>query len=250
MSKKSASVRYCLIRAIFPNAAILQNNANLGRLGVSKASGNTDGDGDYEALYTFGARSFSIWTADGEQIYDSGDRDRTDHRRRATLYFSTRATPTTRKTTAATTKDPNRKPSRSAKPTAELRFYRSGTNRRRDGLRRHQSVRAAVCPIPQQPQLYSGDRNGRRRRSRTRKACISSPRKTARPARRCSLSPTRSAARRPFTESLKSNKLSTKKGDGLHCTRLFFSFPDFTFTSQLPSCSAFLSDRKASPGIF
>ncbi len=58
---------------IFPNAAFLKNNANLGRLNVSKASGNPDNDGDYDALYTFGARSFSIWTADGEQIYDSGD---------------------------------------------------------------------------------------------------------------------------------------------------------------------------------
>jgi hypothetical protein len=58
---------------IFPNAAFLKNNANLGRLNVSKATGNPDGDADYEALYAFGARSFSIWTATGEQIYDSGD---------------------------------------------------------------------------------------------------------------------------------------------------------------------------------
>jgi hypothetical protein len=58
---------------IFPNAAFLKNNANLGRLNVSKAWGNFDGDADYEALYAFGARSFSIWTANGTQIYDSGD---------------------------------------------------------------------------------------------------------------------------------------------------------------------------------
>ncbi len=59
--------------AIFPNAAFLKNNANLGRLNVSKAWGNFDNDADYESLYAFGARSFSIWTADGAQIYDSGD---------------------------------------------------------------------------------------------------------------------------------------------------------------------------------
>jgi hypothetical protein len=58
---------------VFPNAAVLKNNANLGRLNVSKASGNFDNDADYDALYAFGARSFSIWTADGAQIYDSGD---------------------------------------------------------------------------------------------------------------------------------------------------------------------------------
>ena len=58
---------------IFPNAATLTGIANLGRLNISKASGNTDGDPAYESLYTFGARSFSIWTAAGEQIFDSGD---------------------------------------------------------------------------------------------------------------------------------------------------------------------------------
>ena len=58
---------------IFPNAASLQIEANLGRLGVSRATGNFDGDGDYDALYAFGARSFSIWTANVQQVYDSGD---------------------------------------------------------------------------------------------------------------------------------------------------------------------------------
>lgn len=58
---------------VFPNAATLKNNANLGRLNVSKAGGDADGDADYDALYAFGTRSFSIWTHKGEQIYDSAD---------------------------------------------------------------------------------------------------------------------------------------------------------------------------------
>jgi DNA-binding beta-propeller fold protein YncE len=58
---------------VLPNAATLKLNVNLGRLNVSKASGNFDTDGDYDALYAFGARSFSILTADGERIFDSGD---------------------------------------------------------------------------------------------------------------------------------------------------------------------------------
>ena len=67
------SASYLLDAMIFPNAASLKTNAQLGRLNVSQASGNTDGGADYEQIHVFGARSFSIWTSAGEQVYDSGD---------------------------------------------------------------------------------------------------------------------------------------------------------------------------------
>jgi hypothetical protein len=35
--------------------------------------GDTDNDGDYDKLYTYGARSFSIWDANGTIVFDSGD---------------------------------------------------------------------------------------------------------------------------------------------------------------------------------
>lgn len=57
----------------FPNATTLNNNANLGRLNVTKTLGDAGGDGDYEQLYAFGARSFSIWDAQGNRVFDSGD---------------------------------------------------------------------------------------------------------------------------------------------------------------------------------
>ena len=47
----------------FPNWATLQNDANLGRLTVTKAFGDTDGDGDYDELYSTGGRSLSILNA-------------------------------------------------------------------------------------------------------------------------------------------------------------------------------------------
>ena len=57
----------------FPNAAELQDSANLGRLKTTTSLGDTDGDGDHDQIYAYGGRSFSIWNAAGEMIYDSGD---------------------------------------------------------------------------------------------------------------------------------------------------------------------------------
>ena len=54
-------------------ASGLRNNDNLGRLTVTNTLGNTDGDAEFEKLYVFGARSFSIRNADGGLVYDSGD---------------------------------------------------------------------------------------------------------------------------------------------------------------------------------
>jgi 2',3'-cyclic-nucleotide 2'-phosphodiesterase / 3'-nucleotidase / 5'-nucleotidase len=57
----------------FPNADVLQADERLGRLTVTTTLGDADGDGRYEALYAFGARSFSVWTANGDLLFDSGD---------------------------------------------------------------------------------------------------------------------------------------------------------------------------------
>lgn len=56
----------------FPNADELQENANLGRLRTTNALGDTNGDGDFDQLFSYGARSFSIWDARGNLVYDSG----------------------------------------------------------------------------------------------------------------------------------------------------------------------------------
>jgi uncharacterized protein len=64
---------YVLDPTVFPNAAILKNNANLGRLQLTNATGDTDKDGDFDRIEALGARSFSIWDARGNQIFDSGD---------------------------------------------------------------------------------------------------------------------------------------------------------------------------------
>lgn len=45
----------------------------LGRLKVTTTMGDEDGDGQYEKIVTFGARSFSIWDEHGQQVFDSGN---------------------------------------------------------------------------------------------------------------------------------------------------------------------------------
>lgn len=61
----------------FPNASTLQEKENLGKLSVTNTMGDADNDGDYDELYSFGARSFSVWKvgASGlELVFDSGDK--------------------------------------------------------------------------------------------------------------------------------------------------------------------------------
>lgn len=64
---------YILDPTAFPNAATLKDNANLGRLTVSRVSGDTDGDGDIDQIQAYGARSFTIWDSSGNRVFDSGD---------------------------------------------------------------------------------------------------------------------------------------------------------------------------------
>lgn len=68
-----SSPSYGLDTTVFPNAATLKQNTNLGRLQVTNATGNTDADAEFERIESFGARSFSIWNSNGTQVFDSGD---------------------------------------------------------------------------------------------------------------------------------------------------------------------------------
>ncbi|MFM9984889.1 MAG: choice-of-anchor I family protein [Flavobacteriales bacterium] len=57
----------------FPDPFLVQPDILSGRLKVSSAMGDLDFDGDYDELYCFGSRSFSIWNGSGELVWDSGD---------------------------------------------------------------------------------------------------------------------------------------------------------------------------------
>lgn len=65
---------FVLDPTVFPNAADLKLNANLGRLTVTNRLGNPDGDGDFDAIYAFGARSMSAFNGlTGALVFDSAD---------------------------------------------------------------------------------------------------------------------------------------------------------------------------------
>ncbi len=63
---------YVLDPDAFPNAHELKDDAMLGRLKTTLATGDIDGDGDFDRIYSYGARSFSIWDASGNLVFDSG----------------------------------------------------------------------------------------------------------------------------------------------------------------------------------
>jgi hypothetical protein len=57
----------------FPDASTLDDDENLGRLKTTNIIGDIDGDGDNDRIFSFGARSFTIWDSFGNLVYDSGD---------------------------------------------------------------------------------------------------------------------------------------------------------------------------------
>jgi hypothetical protein len=71
-SEEAAVSELSLDPAVFP--PIVKEDDELGRLMVTKTLGDSNNDGKYESLCTFGGRSFSIWKPQGtvmDLVYDS-----------------------------------------------------------------------------------------------------------------------------------------------------------------------------------
>ena len=58
---------------VYPVSEDFQNEINLGRLKTTTTLGDTDNDGDVDQIYSYGARSFSVWSANGTLLHDSGN---------------------------------------------------------------------------------------------------------------------------------------------------------------------------------
>jgi 2',3'-cyclic-nucleotide 2'-phosphodiesterase / 3'-nucleotidase / 5'-nucleotidase len=72
-----------VVSSSFPNFNTLKSDTNLGRLNVS----TVDGD-NTQNVYTFGARSFSIWSSDVTRVFDSGSDFETKISQHTTQYFN------------------------------------------------------------------------------------------------------------------------------------------------------------------
>lgn len=57
----------------FPDSVVLRQQGNLGRISITNQTGDTDGDGLFDELHVLGARSFTIWDANGNRVWDSGE---------------------------------------------------------------------------------------------------------------------------------------------------------------------------------
>ncbi|GMQ26029.1 choice-of-anchor I family protein [Algoriphagus sp. oki45] len=76
----------------FPDAAILQEDENLGRYTATITAGDTDGDGDFDEIYGIGARSFTIWNGrTGMMIRDYKDLEKDLLMARPSRYDDTRS---------------------------------------------------------------------------------------------------------------------------------------------------------------
>ncbi|WP_298363780.1 choice-of-anchor I family protein [uncultured Lutibacter sp.] len=72
-SEETRVSKITLDETAFPTSQNFQDESKLGRLKITTTLGDTDNDGDYDELYSYGARSFSIWTENVDLIYDSGN---------------------------------------------------------------------------------------------------------------------------------------------------------------------------------
>lgn len=65
-SVRLSSNAYVLDPTLFPNAAALKADAQLGRLNVLTNVGDTDGDGDFDVIHTLGGRGISIFRQEAD----------------------------------------------------------------------------------------------------------------------------------------------------------------------------------------
>ncbi|MFN4985815.1 MAG: choice-of-anchor I domain-containing protein [Ignavibacteria bacterium] len=70
---RAGAATYPIDASILNAFPSLKSNPQLGRLNVVTNMGDLDGDGVFDEIYTLGGRGFTLWNADGNLIWDSGN---------------------------------------------------------------------------------------------------------------------------------------------------------------------------------
>ena len=185
---------YVLDPARFPDAATLKDEARLGALTVTDATG--DNDGDFDDICAFGGRSVSVRGAEGGLVYDSGSLLEQRTAARYPEFLNA-----TNDRNGSGTFD-NRSDNKGPEPVGIVLGRAFGRLYAFVGLERIGGVvsfdlsrlRAPVGVDYTSPRDFTADSDGRA--TSGRRAWRSSPPLTARPASRCSSSRTKSAGRR------------------------------------------------------
>jgi hypothetical protein len=145
-SIRLGNAAYALDPLKFPDAATLKSNESLGRLNVTTSLGDTDDDGDFDQIYAFGARSFSVWSADGKLAYDSGSDIELRTAKRNSAFFNTSSTNNT---------FDNRSDDKGPEPEAVTIGYVGGTPFAFIGLERAGGVMVYDLTLPEAPRFVS-----------------------------------------------------------------------------------------------
>jgi hypothetical protein len=145
-SLRLGNAAYTLDPLKFPDAATLKLNANLGKLNVTTSLGDTDDDGDFDQIYAFGARSFSVWSADGKLVFDSGSDIELRTAKRNPTFFNASSTNNT---------FDNRSDDKGPEPEAVTIGYVGGTPFAFIGLERVGGIMVYDLTLPEAPRFVS-----------------------------------------------------------------------------------------------
>jgi DNA-binding beta-propeller fold protein YncE len=145
-SLRLGNTAYTLDPLKFPDAATLKLNANLGKLNVTTSLGDSDDDGDFDEIYAFGARSFSVWSADGKLVFDSGSDIELRTAKRNPAFFNASSTNNT---------FDNRSDDKGPEPEAVTIGYVGGTPFAFIGLERVGGIMVYDLTLPEAPRFVS-----------------------------------------------------------------------------------------------
>lgn len=120
----------------FRDSELLKGCENIGRMVVTTTMGDIDNDGDYDELYAFGSRSFSVWNGlTGDLIMDSKNMLERDLIANSSLY------------------DDNRSDDRGIEPEGVTIGYVAGRTIAFIGLERANSVLTYDLTVPKNPRF-------------------------------------------------------------------------------------------------